>query len=149
MNERRKTLGLVLGAGGARGACHVGVIKMLEKNGIPIDYIAGSSMAVVVRDWSAGLPEYLSFLSSILGGAVFIISLLLSVVIAISALGVIYECFGGVFFDALIEKFAEKYYGKTTVIRDMKFNISFMFASLWYGVKTLLISLPLLLLAVI
>ena len=112
-------------------------------------YIAGSSMAVVVRDWSAGLPDYLSFLSAILGGAVFIISLLLSVVIAISALGVIYECFGGVFFDALIEKFAEKYYGKTTVIRDMKFNISFMFASLWYGVKTLLISLPLLLLAVI
>ena len=48
MSERRKTLGLVLGAGGARGACHVGVIKMFEENGIPIDYIAGSSMGTVV-----------------------------------------------------------------------------------------------------
>ena len=48
MNKKRKTLGLVLGAGGARGACHVGVIKMLEENGIPIDYITGSSMGAVV-----------------------------------------------------------------------------------------------------
>ena len=59
-------------------------------------YVAGSSAAMLVRDWSAGLPKYLSFLSSILGEAVLIISLLLSAVIAISALGVIYECFGGV-----------------------------------------------------
>jgi len=48
MSEKRKTLGLVLGAGGARGACHIGVIKVLEENGIPIDYIAGSSMGAVV-----------------------------------------------------------------------------------------------------
>ena len=48
MSEKRKTLGLVLGAGGARGACHVGVIKMLEENGIHIDYITGSSMGAVV-----------------------------------------------------------------------------------------------------
>ena len=48
MSERRKTLGLVLGAGGARGACHVGVIKMFEQNGIPIDYIAGSSMGLLL-----------------------------------------------------------------------------------------------------
>ena len=56
MSERRKTLGLVLGAGGARGACHVGVIKMFEENGIPIDYIAGSSMgAVVGACYAAGM----------------------------------------------------------------------------------------------
>ena len=56
MSERRKTLGLVLGAGGARGACHVGVIKMFEQNGIPIDYIAGSSMgAVVGACYSSGM----------------------------------------------------------------------------------------------
>ena len=48
MSEKRKTLGLVLGAGGSRGACHVGVIKAFEKHGIPIDYIAGSSMGAVV-----------------------------------------------------------------------------------------------------
>jgi NTE family protein len=48
MVRKRKTLGLVLGAGGARGACHVGVIEALKENSIPIDYIAGSSMGAVV-----------------------------------------------------------------------------------------------------
>lgn len=60
MNKKRKTLGLVLGAGGARGACHVGVIKVLEENGIYPDYIVGSSMgAVVGACYSAGMtvPE--------------------------------------------------------------------------------------------
>lgn len=48
MSENRKTLGLVLGAGGARGACHIGVIKELQNSGIPIDYITGSSMGAVI-----------------------------------------------------------------------------------------------------
>ena len=37
-------IGLVLGGGGARGAAHVGVLKVLEELRIPIDYIAGTSM---------------------------------------------------------------------------------------------------------
>ncbi len=48
MSEKRKTVALVLGAGGARGACHVGVIKSLLKHDIPIDFITGSSMGAVV-----------------------------------------------------------------------------------------------------
>ncbi|MFH1547069.1 MAG: patatin-like phospholipase family protein [bacterium] len=36
-------IGLALGSGGFRGACHIGVIKELLKAKIPIDYIAGSS----------------------------------------------------------------------------------------------------------
>ena len=39
---------LVLGAGGARGMAHVGVIEVLEKNGIPIDYIIGCSAGAIV-----------------------------------------------------------------------------------------------------
>ncbi|HLG33683.1 MAG TPA: patatin-like phospholipase family protein, partial [Bacteroidia bacterium] len=41
-------VGLVLSGGGARGMAHIGVIKFLEENNIPIDYIAGTSAGAVV-----------------------------------------------------------------------------------------------------
>ncbi|MDE5840572.1 MAG: patatin-like phospholipase family protein [Muribaculaceae bacterium] len=41
-------VGLVLSGGGARGVAHVGVIKALEDNDIPIDYVAGTSMGSIV-----------------------------------------------------------------------------------------------------
>lgn len=41
-------VGLVLSGGGATGLTHIGVMKALEENGIPIDYIAGSSMGALV-----------------------------------------------------------------------------------------------------
>jgi NTE family protein len=41
-------VGLVLSGGGAKGIAHVGVIKALEENNIPIDYVAGTSMGGVV-----------------------------------------------------------------------------------------------------
>jgi NTE family protein len=40
----RPKIGLVLGSGGARGLAHIGVIKALEENNVPIDFIAGSSI---------------------------------------------------------------------------------------------------------
>jgi NTE family protein len=45
--ERQK-IGLVLSGGGARGAAHVGVLKVLEDLRIPIDVIAGTSMGSIV-----------------------------------------------------------------------------------------------------
>lgn len=39
-----RSVGLVLGGGGARGIAHVGVIKALEESGIPIDIIGGTSI---------------------------------------------------------------------------------------------------------
>jgi NTE family protein len=45
---RRPRIGLVLGGGGARGAAHVGVLKVLEELRIPVDYIAGCSMGSIV-----------------------------------------------------------------------------------------------------
>lgn len=45
---QRKKVGLVLGGGGAKGAAHVGVLKVLEEAGIPIDYIAGTSIGSIV-----------------------------------------------------------------------------------------------------
>ena len=44
----RKKIGLALGSGGVRGMAHVGIIKQLVKNNIPIDYIAGSSIGAWV-----------------------------------------------------------------------------------------------------
>jgi len=41
-------VGLVLSGGGAKGLAHIGVIKALEENHIPIDYIAGTSMGAIV-----------------------------------------------------------------------------------------------------
>jgi NTE family protein len=41
-------VGLVLSGGGARGAAHIGVIRALEENDIPIDYITGTSIGAIV-----------------------------------------------------------------------------------------------------
>lgn len=41
-------IGLALSSGGARGMAHLGVIKVLKEAGIPIDYVAGSSMGSIV-----------------------------------------------------------------------------------------------------
>ncbi|WP_100373312.1 patatin-like phospholipase family protein [Bacillus sp. FJAT-45037] len=48
MPQTRPKIGLALGSGGARGFAHIGVIKALEKENIPIDYLAGSSMGSLV-----------------------------------------------------------------------------------------------------
>ena len=42
--ENRPTVALVLAGGGAKGAAHIGVLKYLEEKGIPIDFVAGTSM---------------------------------------------------------------------------------------------------------
>jgi len=44
----RPKIGLVLGGGGARGAAHIGVLQELERQRIPIDAIAGTSMGAIV-----------------------------------------------------------------------------------------------------
>lgn len=41
-------VGLVLSGGGAKGLAHIGIIKALEENDIPIDYITGTSMGGIV-----------------------------------------------------------------------------------------------------
>ncbi len=45
---RAQKVGLVLSGGGAKGLAHVGVLKVLEAHGIPVDYIIGTSMGSVV-----------------------------------------------------------------------------------------------------
>lgn len=43
-----QSVGLVLSGGGAKGIAHIGVIKALEENNIPIDYVAGTSMGAII-----------------------------------------------------------------------------------------------------
>ncbi len=42
------TIGLALGAGGAYGFAHIGLVQALEDRGVPIDYVAGTSMGAII-----------------------------------------------------------------------------------------------------
>lgn len=48
VHAERKKVGLVLSGGGAKGIAHVGVIEVLEKAGIPVDIVVGTSMGSIV-----------------------------------------------------------------------------------------------------
>ena len=45
---KRKRIGLALGGGGARGLAHIGVLAVLEREGIPIDLIVGTSIGALI-----------------------------------------------------------------------------------------------------
>ena len=47
-SSSRPKVGVVLGGGGAKGASHIGVLKYLEEMGIPVDYVAGTSMGSII-----------------------------------------------------------------------------------------------------
>lgn len=48
LQAERKKVGLVLSGGGAKGIAHIGVIEVLEKAGIPVDVVVGTSMGSIV-----------------------------------------------------------------------------------------------------
>jgi Predicted esterase of the alpha-beta hydrolase superfamily len=53
-------VGLVLGAGGARGLAHIGVIQVLQEHKIPVDVVTGSSMGALVGAlYATGCDMYL------------------------------------------------------------------------------------------
>ncbi len=58
-NLRKKPprkVGLALSGGGVRGVAHIGVLKILEQEGVPVDYLAGTSMgSVIAAGYAAGL----------------------------------------------------------------------------------------------
>jgi len=55
MNVHRK-IGLALGGGGARALAHIGVLKVLEREGIRVDFVAGTSMGgLVAACFAAGM----------------------------------------------------------------------------------------------
>ena len=48
MGNSEPKIGLVLGAGSARGLAHIGVLQVLIENRIPFDFLVGSSMGAVI-----------------------------------------------------------------------------------------------------
>ena len=53
---QRLKLGLALGGGFARGLAHIGVLKALEQEGIPVDFVAGTSVgALIGASYCAGM----------------------------------------------------------------------------------------------
>ncbi|HAQ65747.1 MAG TPA: hypothetical protein DCR43_07855 [Bacteroidales bacterium] len=57
---------VVLSGGGAKGTCHIGFLKALEENGVPIDYVAGTSMGAIIAGlYAAGYsPDEMAYLVS-------------------------------------------------------------------------------------
>ena len=54
-NPPRPRVGLALSGGGARGLAHIGVLRVLERAGLPVDFVAGTSMGSIIGGlYSAG-----------------------------------------------------------------------------------------------
>ena len=45
---RKKKVAVVLSGGGAKGMAHIGVLKVLERAGIPVDIVTGTSMGSII-----------------------------------------------------------------------------------------------------
>lgn len=50
----RPKIGLALGGGGARGAAHIGVLRVLEREQIPVDYLVGTSAGALIAALYSG-----------------------------------------------------------------------------------------------
>jgi len=48
LKRKKEKIGLALSGGGARGLAHIGVLEVLQKEGIPIDMIAGTSAGALI-----------------------------------------------------------------------------------------------------
>ncbi|KAF6754273.1 hydrolase [Ephemerocybe angulata] len=55
-----KSIGIVLGGGGARGLAHLGLIQALEESGIPIDHIGGTSIGAFIGGLYAREADFIS-----------------------------------------------------------------------------------------
>lgn len=58
ITHNRPSVGLALSGGGARGLAHIGVLRALEREGISVDYLAGTSMGgVIAAGYAAGMSS--------------------------------------------------------------------------------------------
>ena len=46
--SNRKKVAVVLSGGGAKGVAHIGALRVIEKAGIPVDFVVGTSMGSIV-----------------------------------------------------------------------------------------------------
>ena len=64
MTTKPKKVGLALGGGAAKGLAHIGVIRVLERAGIEISYIAGTSMGALIGGYYAATKD-IAFLENL------------------------------------------------------------------------------------
>ncbi len=89
-------------------------------------------------------PAYLKML---LEGSLTLVATLLAALIVLTTLSTLFEIFGGVFFDRLIEEFEKKYYNTTFPRVPFSNQLLFTLQAAWFGFKTALLFLILLLLS--
>jgi len=67
IGEKKPKIGLALGSGGPKGLAHIGVIKVLEENNIPIDFIAGSSIGAMIGGFYSATKDIKQIEGIVLG----------------------------------------------------------------------------------
>ena len=87
-------------------------------------------------------PAYLKML---LEGSLTLVATLLAAVIVLTTLSTLFEIFGGLFFDKLIEEFEKKYYNTAFPSVPFSDQLLFTLQAAWFGFKTTLLFLILLL----
>ena len=97
----------------------------------------------------AGLPEWLRWLTSLVSGLSSVLGVLFALLLMGITVSTLYEVFGGIFFDPLIEYFEEKQFGFSPAGRSLRRNLKYCFDSLCFGVKTALLFLFLFILSLI
>lgn len=107
----RPTIGLALGGGGARGLAHIGVLKVLEHEHIPVDVIAGTSMGGIIGAMAAGGMSAVEIEAQAFQTLAKISDVLKLVDISLSASGVLK---GGRVYDLMASKL-----GSTTTFADL------------------------------
>jgi NTE family protein len=65
--KKRKKIGLALGSGAFRGLAHIGVIKALEEEHIPIDYISGASVGALIAAYYSVFGDFEMLEKEIIG----------------------------------------------------------------------------------
>ena len=51
--ENQPKIGLVLSGGGAKGLAHIGILKEIDRAGLQIDYIGGTSIGAIIGGFYA------------------------------------------------------------------------------------------------
>ena len=103
-------------------------------------------LSVFFAEKCAELPGFLQWLATAAGSMAAIGVILLFSVVAVVSIGSLYELFGGLFFDALIQKFSRNSYPDKLGGSDWKFNSKAIVDSIVHSINTLLIILAMLIL---
>ena len=84
----------------------------------------------------AGLPEWLRWLTSLVSGLSSVLGVLFALLVMGTTVSTLYEMFGGLFFDPLIEYYERKQFGVSPCRRSFGCNLKYCFDSLFFGIRT-------------